>query len=201
MECVHVEFGDVVNRVVASGLAHQPHSLAVGVTGESSCILQQCADALVLLHLIIHRAFHLSGDVHKTVVWLYGYDVAVGKSDVAGELAVEYIVVYVDLAHELVVAVYLDVAERTDVVRPSCHVQGVEHGGESRQRVSARESHLTHHVYCYRACLPERKSHLAAAVACSELRFYAGVCLLHGESAHLYWSESLDGHVTVGRHC
>ena len=199
VEGVHVKLTHVVDRVFAAGLAYQAHRAGIGVAGKRAGIFEQGAHALALLHLIVHGALHLAGDVDQTVVGPHHDDVVVGEVDVAG-LAVEYVVIDIDMGDEAVGTEYLDVAQRTYVVGAACHVECIEHGGEGRQGVGARHAHLAHHVDHDGLGLSHGETHLRALVAAAQCLAQSGIGLCHGETAHLYGAETFDGHIAVGRY-
>ena len=147
VEGVHLELAHVEHGILPSGLAEHAHRLLVGVARESAGIFEQRAHALVFLHFVEHRALHLSCDVHHAVVGLHDDEIIVGQADVARLLAVEDIVIDIDRRYEFVVAIDLDVAQRSDVADALGHVERVEHGGEGGQRDGARRIHLAHHVH------------------------------------------------------
>ena len=200
VEGSHIELTHVEHRELAARLAEHAHRLLVGIAREAAGVFQQRAHALVLSHLVEHRALHLTREVHQAVVGLHHDEVVVGQSDVACLLAVEDIVVDVDGRNQLVAAIHLDVTQRTDVADTLRHIEGVEHGREGRQRIGAGSLHLAHHVHRDRACLAQRELDLAALVAGTERRPHAGIGLRHRESAHLHRTEALDVDITVGAH-
>ena len=130
MEGPHVELVDGVHRVQGAALADDAHGAAVGVAGESAGILDERLQAFVLLHFIVHGSLDAAGDADQTVVGLDDDHIVVSQTHVAGGLAVEDVVIDVDGRYEAVVAVDLDVTQRTDVVDAARHVEGVEHGGK-----------------------------------------------------------------------
>ena len=146
MKAAHVEFLNVEHRIFASRLAVYANSLCIGITGEASGIFQEGAYALVFLHFVVHGALHLARDVHQTIVWSHGNYVAVVQPYVPCHLAVQDIIVDVAHADEVVPAVYLDVSQRSEVVRSTGHVQGMKYGRECRQGVSAWHFYLSHDV-------------------------------------------------------
>ena len=118
---------------------------------------------------------------------------------VAG-LAVQNIVVHIDHGDEAVVAKHLDVTQRTQVVGAAGHVEGIEDGGKGRQGVGAWHAHLAHHVDHDSLGLPHGKFYLGTLIAASQCAAQPRVGLGHGEPAHLYGSETLDGNLAIGRH-
>ena len=66
--------------------------------------------------------------------------------DVATLLAVEDVVIDVDDGDKLVVAIDLDIAERTQVADATSQVEGVEYGGKGRDGIGARRVDLAHHI-------------------------------------------------------
>ena len=66
--------------------------------------------------------------------------------DVAALLAVEDVVIDVDDRDKLVVAIDLDIAERTQVADATSQIEGVEHGGKGRDGIGARRVDLTHNI-------------------------------------------------------
>ena len=121
-----------MHGILTAGLAHQSHLLGVGVSGKASCIFEQGTYTLVLAHLIVHGAFHLTGDVDQTVVGPNHDDIVVCQTDVAREFSVEDIVVNVHHRNQFVLTIYLDVTECSDFVGSTSHVERMEHGGKGR---------------------------------------------------------------------
>ena len=113
--------------------ANRAGTLLVSVASEAARVFQQRSDRLVGFHLVEHRTLHLTRYVHKTVVRAYNNHVVVGETHIARELAVEDIVVDVDGCYKTVVAIYLDITERTDVVCAASHVESVEDCSDSRE--------------------------------------------------------------------
>ena len=130
VEGVHVEFGNIEYRKFATRLANQAYCLFIGVAREASCVFQQRTHTLIALHFIVHGAFHLSRDVHQTVVGSHVDYVTIRQTHVARHLAVKNIVVNVGLRDEAVVAINLDVAQCSQVVGSSSHVQSMENRSE-----------------------------------------------------------------------
>ena len=93
----------------------------------------------------------------------------------------------------------MNVAQRADVVHASCHIQGVEDGGESRKRVGARGVHLAHDVDQDGASLTYAEAYLAVGKTRTQLCTQSGVGLVYGKAAQLHRAEALDGDVAVGR--
>ena len=158
-----------MNGVQGSGLAHDAHRLAVGIACESAGVFQQGAEALFLLHFVEHGALYLAGDVDQTLVTAHDDDIVVGQFDVARSAAVKDVVVDVDGRDESVVAVYLDVTQRTDVVDTTGHVQGIEYCCKGAEGIGARSVHLAHDVDQYRARLSYGELNLTALVAGAKL--------------------------------
>ena len=152
-ERCHVELVDIMYGVLAARLANNTYRLAVGVTRESTGVVDQRAHTLCRLHLVIHGALYLTGHINQTVVGTHHDDVVVTQTDIAAELAVEDIVVDVDGADQTIVAIDLDVTQGTNIVRTTSHIQGMEHRGKGGQCVGTRGLHLTHHVDGDGACL------------------------------------------------
>ena len=147
-----VELVDIEDGILTARLSEHADRFCVGVAGEASRITKQGAKAFVARHLIVHRTFHLTSDVDEAVVGSYNDNVAVGKFDVARQTAVLQVVVDVDVANEAVASVNFYVSERTEVAGTSGRIEGVEGGGECRQRVGSRSLHLSHDVNHYRVC-------------------------------------------------
>lgn len=199
-ERAHVKLLDVVHGILAAGLAHHAHRLLISVAREAARIAQQRLHAFVAFHLVVHRALHLAGDVDQTVVRADDDHVAVVQPYVAGHLAVEDIVVDVAHAHQSAVAVNLDVAQRTDVVGATGHIEGVEHSGEGRQGIGARGVDLTHDVDRHGTGLAQREVDAARAVAAAECGAQACLGSCHGQTAHVHGAVALDDDVAVGSH-
>ena len=198
MERRHIELAHIENGELAARLAEHAHRLLIGVAGEAAGVFQQRPHALVLTHFVEHRALHLTREVHQAVVGLDDDEVVVGQADVARLLAVEDIVVDVDRRDEFVAAIHLDVTQRTDIADALRHVEGVEHGGECRQRIGARRLYLTHHVHGDGARLAQRELNLAALIAGTERRPHTGIGLRHREAAHLHGTEAFNVDVAIG---
>ena len=122
----HVELVDIIDGILCPRLADDTHRLTVGIAGKAAGIVDQRADALVFLHLVVHGALDLTRHVDQTVVRAYDDDVVVAQAYIAAELAVEDVVIDIDRGDQLVVAINLDVTQRTDLAGTSCHVEGVE---------------------------------------------------------------------------
>ena len=113
-------------------LAVQSYRFLVSIACKTTGILQKGIDALVLLHFVDHRALYLSGDGYETIVWTYYDNIVVGKTDITRQFSVQDIVVDVDNCYQLVMSVYLDVSQCTQIVGSASHVEGMEYGGEGR---------------------------------------------------------------------
>ena len=200
MEARKVELLNVICRVFLSVLTVHTHGLLVSVASETARVFQQRSDRLVGLHLVEHRALHLTRHVHKTVVRTYNNHVVVGETHIARELSVEDIVVDVDGCYKTVVAIYLDVTERTDVVCAASHVESVEDGSESRECVGTRCLHLAHNVNNDSTCLTYRQLYLRTAVARAKRRAKASVSLINCKSANMYGAEAFDCYFAFRRH-
>ena len=185
--------------MVDAALAVDADSLAVSVAGESARILKERSYRLIGFHLIIHRTLHLTRDVHEAVVRSHNDDVVVGKTYIARKLAVEDIVIDIYYRNKAVVAINLDVTQRTYLVRAASHVKGVEDSGKGRERIRTRSLHLAHHVHHDGAGLSHGQTNLAAAVAAAKCGAQTSVGLRDGQTAYLYRTEALDGNATVRR--
>ena len=200
MEARKVELLHVICRVFLSVLTVHTHGLLVSVASEAARVFQQRSDRLVGFHLVEHRTLHLTRHVHKTIVRAYNNHVVVGETHIARELSVEDIVVDVDGCYKTVVAIYLYITERTDVVCAASHVEGVEDGSESRECVGTRCLHLAHHVNNDSACLTYRQLYLRTAIACAKRRAKASVSLINCKSANVYGPETFDSNLAFRRH-
>ena len=200
VERVHIELTHVENGILATGFSHDAHRFRVGIARETARIFQQGADALVFLHFVEHRTLHLTRDFHQAVVGFDDDEVVVGETDVARLLAVEDIVIDINRRNEFVVAIDLDVTQRTDVADAIGHIEGVEHRGEGRQRVGSGRFHLVHHVHGDGTRLSDGEFHPTALISTSQRRTQARVGLFYGHSADIHGTETIDVHVSVGTH-
>ena len=141
-----VKLVDVVDGPFASRLAEDAHGLRIGVARETACVADEGGEALVAFHLVVHWTLHLARDVDKAVVGSDHDHIVVGQVDVAALLTVEDVVIDVDDGDKLVVAIDLDIAERTQVADATSQVEGVEYGGKGRDGIGARRVDLTHHI-------------------------------------------------------
>ena len=177
MERAHVELIHIIYRIFLSCLSYHSHRLGVSISCKASRIFQHRAYALVLLHLIPHRTFHLSGYVHEAVIRTDNDNIIVCKTHITGKLSIEHIVVDVHNRYKAVVSIYLYITQRSEVVRSASHIQGMEHSGKCRQGVCSRCLHLSHHIYHDRTGLTHRKLYLRAAVSRTKGRTKLCVCL------------------------
>ena len=200
MEARKVELLHVICRVFLSVLTVHTHGLLVSVTSETARVFQQRSDRLVGFHLVEHRTLHLTRHVHQTIVRTYNNHVVVGETHIARELSVEDIVVDVDGCYKTVVAIYLYITERTDVVCAASHIEGVEDSSKSRECVGTRCLHLAHHVNNDSACLTYRQLYLRTAIACAKRRAKASVSLVNCKSANVYRAETFNSYLAFRRH-
>ena len=146
MERTHIEFLYVEHAIFLTCLSHHAHALGVSIARKTARVFQQRSYALVFLHFIVHRTLHLTRDVDHAIVGTYHNHVVIRQSHVARQLTVEDVIIDVHDGNQLTVAIYLDVSQRTQVVRSTCHIQGMEHAGKGRQRICSWRFHLSHHV-------------------------------------------------------
>ena len=125
-----IEFFYVEYRILSACLTIHANGLGIGISCKTTGILEYGVKALVLLHLVEHRALYLSADVDQAVVWAHHDDIIIGQANVACQFAVENIVVDIYYGYKSVVTINLDVAQGSEVVGASCHIQGMEHGGK-----------------------------------------------------------------------
>ena len=104
-----IEFSNIKNSIFSACLAIHTHGLGIGISCKSTSILQYGIDTLVLLHFVEHRAFYLSADVDKAVVWSYHDDIIISQANVTCQFAVEDIVVDIYYGYKSVVTINLDV--------------------------------------------------------------------------------------------
>ena len=152
-----------------------------------------------VFHLIEHGALHLAGDVDKCLVGTDGDDVVILQADVAAELTVEQEVVDVDAGDELTATVDLDVAQCTDVVGTTSHVEGIVNGGEGRHGVSTGNFDFADDADSDGTRLAEGQVNLGTLIAWAEDTAQPGLGLTDGESAKLDDTNAVDGDGAVGR--
>ena len=161
----HIKLVDVIDRILCSWFSNHADWLAIGISGKTSGIVYQGAHALRLLHLVVHGALYLTCNFHQAVVGTHHDDVVVAQAHVATQLAVEDVVIDINGTYEFVVAIDLDITQRTNLAGTASHVQGMEYGREGWQRIGAGCLELTHHVNDDTTCLTYRKSNLRRTVA------------------------------------
>ena len=122
----HVKLSDGVYAPFVAGFARQSYVLGVGIAGVAAGKPEQLLHALIVAHLIVHGALHLAVHLHQAVVGAHHDDVLVLQSYVAGAVAVDEVVINVHGGQHAVVAIDLDVAQRTYVVDAAGGVEGVE---------------------------------------------------------------------------
>ena len=193
IKLVHVKHG-----IFPACLADDTHRLGISVAGETTTVFQQRGKALVLAHLVYHGALHLSVHLHQTVVWSNHYHVIGTQPHIACELSVQDIVIDVHPTHQFAVAIHLDITQRTKIIGSTCHVEGMENGGESRERIGAWCFHLAHHVDGDGLSLPHGEPHLATAISPSQRVAQPSVGLLHRKPAHGDGAETLYGYLSLG---
>ena len=115
---------------MASCLTIDADGFGISVASESACIAQQGGCTLRLLHLVEHRTFYFTRDVDQCLVGADGDDVVVLQSHVTAQLTIQQEVIDVDIAQQLAMTKNLHVAQRTNVVGATCHVEGVVDGGK-----------------------------------------------------------------------
>ena len=142
LERAHVELADAEHRVAVAGLAVDADGLRVGVARESAGIAQQRGCRFRLLHLVEHRALHLTRDVDQRLVGTDRDDVVVLQAHIARQLAVQQEVIHVDVRQQTAIAVYLDITQRSNLVGTASHIQGIVDAGKGRHGIGARHLHL-----------------------------------------------------------
>lgn len=119
-EHVNFTFNKYINMVV---MVLQKLGLDAKATGRN--------DVLIGDRKVSGNAFyHVPGKIHQTVVRTDHNDIVVGKAHITRQFAVEHIVIDIHYGDKAVVAIDLDVTKCTEVVCSSCHIKGMEHGGE-----------------------------------------------------------------------
>ena len=111
------------------------YSAAIGLTGKIARKPYKVGNGLTALHLIKHGALNISRDLDKLSIWRHRDQVSVTQGYVPAAVAVENIIVYIDIREELAAAVYLDTAERTQIAHAAGHMQRMEERSERRKGV------------------------------------------------------------------
>ena len=146
VETGKVEFVNIEYSIFSSSFSVHTYRFLISITSETAGILEQGIDALVLFHLIEHRAFYLTRNVDQTVVWTHYDHIIVCKSYIACQLTIEDVVVDINYSNQPVVSIYLNITECTQIVGSSSHVEGMENGSEGREGIGSRSLYLTHHI-------------------------------------------------------
>ena len=193
LERVHLKLIHREDGISLTRLTGQTDRLLISIPREASRIFQQCGDTLVLTHLIEHRAFHLSGDTHQTVIGTYLDDITLLQTDITCKTSIEDVLVDIHDTDQVAITVHLDVTQRTKVVDTTCHIEGMEHGREGTEVVSTRCTYLTHHVNHDGAGVTHGQFDITAAIAGAQ----GGADLRIG-TCHC---QSTDLNRTIARHC
>ena len=109
----HIKLIYVEHRHLRAQLTNHAYRLAIGIAGKVAGIVDEALHALVALHLIVHRALHLTVGTHQTVVRAHRNHVIVLQAHITFQVAVEDIVIHIDRGDQSVVAIHLDVTQRT----------------------------------------------------------------------------------------
>ena len=104
----------------------------VSISGESASIFKKRVHALVFLHFINHRALYLSGNRNQTVVGSHNDNIIICQTYIAGQFAIENVIIDIYHGNQFVMAINLDVSQCTQVVGATCHIECVENGGKGR---------------------------------------------------------------------
>ena len=132
METGEIEFLYVIYRIVSASLAMDANRFFVGISCESASIFKKRVHALVFLHFINHRALHLSGNRNQTIVGSHNDDIIICQAYIAGQFAIENVIIDIYHCNQFVMAINLDVSQCTQVVGATCHIECVENGGKGR---------------------------------------------------------------------
>ena len=136
----------------------------MGIARETTGELQQGGQALVLAHLVEHRALDITRDTHQTVVRTNRDDIVVVEHHITGQTTIQDVFVDIDHGDQFTLTVDLDISEGSEVVGTTCTIEGMEDRGKGTQRIGAGEFHLTHHL-----------DHDATGLTNSQLQVTAGI--------------------------
>ena len=89
-------------------------------------------------------------------VWPYDDHIVVLQGNVGLVFPVEDIVVHIEPGHAFIVAIHLNIAQRTDRIHSSGHIQRIEQGSQRRQSVGARDDHFAGNIHPDAADFPQR---------------------------------------------
>ena len=126
----HVELIYIIHGIALAALAHQANRLLVGVACKTACIFQQGRNALVLTHLVEHRALYITCDAHQSLIGLNLDDIVVLQADITCQTAVKDIIVDIDNSNQTAITVNLDVTQSSKLAGTACTIESVEHIGK-----------------------------------------------------------------------
>ena len=137
----------------------------MGIARETTGILQQGGDTLVLTHLVEHGALDIARDTDQALVGLHLDDIVVLQADITGQATVEDVLIDIDYRDQTALTIDLDITQGTEIVGTTSHIQGMEHRGKSTQSIGAGGLHLTHHVDQDAAGVAQGQLQAAALIA------------------------------------
>ena len=104
-----LKFIKIIYGIATATLTHQTNSIGEGIACETARITNQGAQALSALHFVVHRALHLSRDIHEAVIRIYSDNVSRGQAYVACQVTTEDVVINVHLGDKCSVAIHLNI--------------------------------------------------------------------------------------------
>ena len=170
----------------------EAYGLLKGLRRKATRILKKGGHTLILLHLISHRALHIASNINDAVVGTHDDDIAISQADIARKTTIEDIIIDIDNGQLTTATIDLDITERTQTVDTASHVKGMEYGGKSGKRISARSRDLTHHIHRDSTCLSDGHTDAGLTITLSQLVLNLLIGLCHSQSAYFYRPEALD---------
>ena len=146
LEVRHVELVYIIYGIALATLAHQANRLLVGIASKTACIFQQGRNALVLTHLVEHRALHITGNTYQAIVRTHLDDIVIMQHDITCQTTIQDILVDIHNGYQFSSTIYLDVTQGTEIADTTGTIQGVEHGSKGTEGIGTRGLYLAHHI-------------------------------------------------------
>ena len=136
----------------------------MGIACKAACIFQQGRNALVLTHLVEHRALDVTGNTYQAIVWTYLDDIVIVQHHVACQTTIQDILVDIHNGYQFSTTIDLDVTQGTEIVDTTGTIQGVEHGSKGTEGIGTRGLYLAHHIDHDRTGLTDGELQITAGI-------------------------------------
>ena len=71
LERIHFKLSNIKYGIVPSCFTNQTNRFPICIASKSACIFYKSTYTFIAFHLIIHRAFHFTGNIDKTIIGTY----------------------------------------------------------------------------------------------------------------------------------